>query len=180
MLKAAGCWKVSCTFLTQKERDSESVLDQFLARYYSSAQGRFTSADEFAGGPDEFCVLGKGDSKKQAYADITNPQSLNNFQYCYNSPLRYVDTDGHVVRLDNQTKADRREARGRLTFNLATNEKQYFTINHDRRTGANTLELKGIFGAPKVETSVLSLRLFESVLKSGKRCASISTLKVNL
>jgi RHS repeat-associated protein len=30
---------------TQKERDSESGLDYFLARYYLSAQGRFTSAD---------------------------------------------------------------------------------------------------------------------------------------
>src|SRR6185369_16041139 len=30
---------------TQKERDNESGLDYFLARYYSSAQGRFTSID---------------------------------------------------------------------------------------------------------------------------------------
>jgi RHS repeat-associated protein len=38
---------------TQKERDAESGLDYLLARYYSSAQGRFTSPDEFTGGPDE-------------------------------------------------------------------------------------------------------------------------------
>lgn len=31
---------------TGKERDAESGLDYFLARYYSNAQGRFTSADE--------------------------------------------------------------------------------------------------------------------------------------
>src|SRR6185436_250136 len=30
---------------TQKERDIESGLDYFLARYYSSTQGRFTSVD---------------------------------------------------------------------------------------------------------------------------------------
>ena len=30
------------TFLTQKERDIETNLDYFLARYYSSTQGRFT------------------------------------------------------------------------------------------------------------------------------------------
>ena len=34
---------------TQKERDNESGLDYFGARYYSSAQGRFTSADSYAG-----------------------------------------------------------------------------------------------------------------------------------
>jgi len=31
---------------TLKERDIETGLDYFLARYYSSAQGRFTSPDE--------------------------------------------------------------------------------------------------------------------------------------
>lgn len=35
---------------TGKERDAETGLDYFLARYYSSAQGRFTSPDEWAGG----------------------------------------------------------------------------------------------------------------------------------
>jgi hypothetical protein len=60
-------------------------------------QGRFTSTDEFKGGPDELWVLGSGDPEKQAlvYADITNPQSLNKYQYCFNNPLKYVDPDGH-------------------------------------------------------------------------------------
>jgi RHS repeat-associated protein len=31
---------------TSKERDIETALDYFLARYYSSAQGRFTSPDD--------------------------------------------------------------------------------------------------------------------------------------
>jgi RHS repeat-associated protein len=38
---------------TRKERDVETGLDYFLARYFSSTQGRFTSPDEFTGGPDE-------------------------------------------------------------------------------------------------------------------------------
>jgi RHS repeat-associated protein len=82
---------------TSKERDMESGLDYFLARYYSSAQGRFTSPDEFTGGPRELWVLGSGDSKKQAlpYAEITNPQTLNKYQYCLNNPIRYVDPNGH-------------------------------------------------------------------------------------
>ena len=35
---------------TGKERDAETGLDYFGARYMSSAQGRFASPDEFKGG----------------------------------------------------------------------------------------------------------------------------------
>ena len=82
---------------TQKERDFETGLDYFMARYYSSLQGRFLSPDEFKGGPQELYALGSGDPKQQAliYADVTQPQSLNKYQYTLNNPLRYVDQDGH-------------------------------------------------------------------------------------
>ncbi|HLG14959.1 MAG TPA: RHS repeat-associated core domain-containing protein, partial [Blastocatellia bacterium] len=83
---------------TQKERDSESGLDYFLARYYSSAQGRFTSPDEFTGGPHEIFEFAEDASSNPTfYADVTNPQSLNKYQYCYNNPLQYTDPDGHKV-----------------------------------------------------------------------------------
>ncbi len=79
---------------TQKERDNETGLDYFLARYYSSTQGRFTSPDEFSGGPTElFEDVDPHDPL--FYADILNPQSLNKYQYCLSNPLRYVDPDGH-------------------------------------------------------------------------------------
>ncbi|MEK6288885.1 MAG: RHS repeat-associated core domain-containing protein, partial [Acidobacteriota bacterium] len=64
---------------TQKERDSESGLDYFLARYYSSAQGRFTGTD-----PE---IIPK---------DISNPQAWNKYPYTFNNPLRYVDPDGQA------------------------------------------------------------------------------------
>ena len=81
---------------TQKERDSESGLDYFLARYYSSAQGRFTSADEFTGGPDDlFDFAEHASTNPTFYADIVDPQTLNKYQYALNNPLRYIDPDGH-------------------------------------------------------------------------------------
>jgi RHS repeat-associated protein len=88
-------------FLIQKERDSETGLDYFLARYYSSTQGQFTSPDEFTGGPDElFTFADDASNNPTFYADLTNPQSLNKYQYAYGNLLRFVDSDGHEPEPD--------------------------------------------------------------------------------
>jgi RHS repeat-associated protein len=73
-------------------------LDYFLARYYSSTQGRFTSPDEFTGGPDElYDFVDDAADNPTFYAELDNPQSLNKYQYTYGNPLRYVDPDGHGI-----------------------------------------------------------------------------------
>jgi RHS repeat-associated protein len=72
-----GVGKFHCAFLTQKERDIESGLDYFLARYYSSAQGRFTSIDP---------LLNSGRP--------WDPQTWNRYSYAHDNPLRYVDPSG--------------------------------------------------------------------------------------
>jgi RHS repeat-associated protein len=71
-------------------------LDYFLARYYSGAQGRFLSPDEFKGGPDD-ALSGRDITPPGPlpYADIGNPQSLNKYTYVLNNPLKYTDPDGH-------------------------------------------------------------------------------------
>ena len=62
---------------TGKERDAETGLDYFGARYMSSAQGRFTS-------PDPLLSSGRPD----------DPQSWNRYAYVSNNPLRYTDPFG--------------------------------------------------------------------------------------
>src|SRR5436853_1620018 len=85
---------------TSKERDSESGLDYFLARYYSSGHGRFTSPDEFRGGPTDLFDPSESPSPApMLYANPADPQSLNKYQYCYNNPLAAIDPDGHQPRL---------------------------------------------------------------------------------
>lgn len=79
---------------TQKERDQETGLDYFLARYYASSQGRFISPDEFPGGAVAV-FSATASSNPTFYADLTNPQTLNKYQYCLNNPLRYLDPYGH-------------------------------------------------------------------------------------
>ncbi len=68
---------------TGKERDQESGLDYFGARYYSSALGRFISSDWSAV------------PAPVPYADLRDPQSLNLYSYVRNRPTKVVDEDGH-------------------------------------------------------------------------------------
>jgi RHS repeat-associated protein len=68
---------------TGKERDIESGLDYFGARYYSSNMGRFMSPD-WADKPEAV-----------PYSDLHNPQSLNLYSYVNNNPLSKADKDGH-------------------------------------------------------------------------------------
>lgn len=66
---------------TGKERDTESGLDYFGARYYRSTIGRFTSPDSLGA----------------QVADSTNPQSWNFYSYGFNNPVRFTDPTGHFT-----------------------------------------------------------------------------------
>jgi RHS repeat-associated protein len=67
---------------TSKERDWETGLDYFGARYFSGAQGRWTSPD----------LVNVTDER------LRNPSStLNKYAYAANNPLKYVDPDGRDV-----------------------------------------------------------------------------------
>ena len=68
---------------TGKERDSESGLDEFGARYYGSSLGRFMIPD-WAEKPTTV-----------PYASFGNPQSLNLYSYVNNNPTTTRDPDGH-------------------------------------------------------------------------------------
>jgi len=73
-------------------------LDYFGARYMSSAQGRFTSPDEFKGGfLDAFTGQHEFQPGPLPYADVTDPQTLNKYAYVRNNPLRYTDPNGHCA-----------------------------------------------------------------------------------
>jgi RHS repeat-associated protein len=65
---------------TSKERDNETGLDYFGARYYASTQGRFTSTDP---------LLSTG------YPG--SPQTWNRYSYTLNNPLRLIDPTGMFV-----------------------------------------------------------------------------------
>jgi RHS repeat-associated protein len=70
---------------TAKERDSESGLDNFGARYDSSSMGRFMSP-EWSASPSPI-----------PYASLPYPQSLNLYSYVQNNPLKSTDPTGHCT-----------------------------------------------------------------------------------
>lgn len=87
-----------------KERDTESGLDYFGARYYGNVFGRFTSADSF--------------SKDSELAD---PQRWNLYSYVRNNPLKYVDEFGEELKFASpELEAVVTETRGQSpTFDQA-------------------------------------------------------------
>jgi len=75
---------------TGKERDTESGLDYFGVRYYGSNMGRFMSPDPSG----------------LAYADLSDPQSLNLYVYVRNNPLINIDPTGlDCVHINNNSGA---------------------------------------------------------------------------
>ncbi len=66
---------------TGKERDAETGLDYFGARYYASRVGRFTAVDPVV--PID--------------AALRDPQLWNRYAYVRNNPLRYTDPDGRCI-----------------------------------------------------------------------------------
>ena len=65
---------------TQKERDAESGLQYFEARFYLASHGRFTRVDPLA--------------IAETPAWLENPQKLNLYSYCSSRPMSFTDPTG--------------------------------------------------------------------------------------
>lgn len=75
----AGVLPAATQRFTGKERDAETGLDYFGARYYFGGMGRFLSVDPSAGS-----------------VSLVDPQTWNRFTYAKNSPFAFVDPDGRI------------------------------------------------------------------------------------
>jgi RHS repeat-associated protein len=69
-----------------KEREAQSELDYFGARYYGHNQYRFISVDP---------IINKDEA-------LANPQLWNLYAYCGNNPVTFFDPDGREIRTNNQ------------------------------------------------------------------------------
>jgi RHS repeat-associated protein len=67
---------------TGQEKDSETGLNYYDSRYYSSDIRRFSQPDDII-------------------QNVYDPQSLNRYSYVNNNPLRYTDPTGHAIVFAN-------------------------------------------------------------------------------
>jgi|GEM_PF-3001872 RHS repeat-associated protein len=74
---------------TGRERDPETGLDYFIARYFASMLGRFLSLDSTANSSSH------------------NPQSWNLYAYTLNNPLKYADPTGNTVEVTQCTEKEK-------------------------------------------------------------------------
>jgi len=88
---------------TGKERDGETGLDYFGARYMSSAHGRFTSADPYVFQFAAASHSNNSDEQNQLRDRyISNPQVWNKYAYGLNNPLKFVDPNGRCSQPTGQ------------------------------------------------------------------------------
>jgi RHS repeat-associated protein len=120
---------------TGKERDAETGLDFFGARYYSGAQGRFTSVDPVA-----------LSSKK-----IVDPQQLNMYAYARNNPLKYVDPNGEEVNLSQLDE----DERNKLIAAMQT--ESGLLLGYDSKSGLLKIKGKGKGGSDTYRSGLTAL-----------------------
>jgi RHS repeat-associated protein len=95
---------------TSKERDEETGLDYFGARYYLGPHARFMGVDP-----------------KMESAQMSQPQSWNRYSYVLNNPLTMIDPDGMGwveiggsigwdKDVDSQDEADKKYGKGKARY----------------------------------------------------------------
>jgi RHS repeat-associated protein len=121
---------------TSKERDNESGLDYFLARYYSSTQGRFTSVD-----PVSAVNYQQTFQRTKELRDfrlflrrLENPQTWNAYAYSLNNPLRFVDPNGEEI-VTNQAEVNEAIRKRKLEYERALLTQYAKTLAADIKKG---------------------------------------------
>jgi RHS repeat-associated protein len=135
-----------------KERDAETGLDYFYARYYSSAQARFTSSDS------------------PSYANRKNPQSWNLYAYALNNPISFADADGHEIVCANNSEQCKKDA-ATATGNAEAAKRVGVTITPTKHS------FLGIHWTTSRTTIAISgdIKSFRALGENAKRLADLVT-----
>jgi RHS repeat-associated protein len=144
---------------TGKERDSESGMDYFLARYYAGPMGRFLSVD-----PDNAGAL------------PDDPQSWNAYSYTRSNPLKYVDPTGEFFVV---ARRGRKQVQQFISTMLRTSQGRA-TINAIATSPLPVSFSRGKLSSVKNPGGTSSIDAGQSKLVSGNTPGAIGGVDVTL
>ncbi|MCK5231190.1 MAG: RHS repeat-associated core domain-containing protein, partial [Desulfobulbaceae bacterium] len=127
---------------TGKERDDESDLQYFEARYLVGHVGRFASVDPLYAEVD-----GADEEKFQKF--LSNPQEINLYHYALNNPIKYVDLNGldtYFVRRKFSKESDYQKDPNKAQPTDSLGHTYVVTTNIDPNTGKEVVEHTYSFG----------------------------------
>lgn len=145
---------------TGYERDTELRLDFAQARYYSSAQGRFTSTDP---------ILMKTHR-------LNDPQQFNLYAYARNNPLKFNDPNGEdITRVDTTRKyeftIERREGELLRQIQVSVTEVTSGYYYSDDKTPPSLIGTDVHATATAVNTDQANIRLTPEQLETAGKVA---------
>jgi RHS repeat-associated protein len=121
---------------TDQEKDNESGLYYFDARYFSPELGKFIQSDPMA-----LYLVNEQQLKnklgKELWEILSNPIALNAYAYANGNPVIYVDPNGEGANLFFFLPEDTQVAIGNWAENLYNNSSvARYAMDHPYQTGA--------------------------------------------
>lgn len=102
-----------------KERDNQTDLNYYEARYYGPELKHFTQADDIM-------------------PELDNPQDLNRYSYVHNNPMTFMDPDGHKKK-HHSKKEEKKLAKERAAKNA---EKKHAKKQEEKERSRKNTEKK--------------------------------------
>jgi len=145
---------------TGQLRDTESGLDYFNARYYSSFQGRFSSIDPI-------------NITNQRLAD---PQRINLYVYVRNNPLKFSDPSGMDLIIGEKDRSEAERAFKIIRLGLRKADRKHVKlVVGDGKNGF----AKGEFGVSVSKTHQSTSGNFQSVQKIANDAKDRAEVRIN-
>jgi RHS repeat-associated protein len=158
-----SCSTNSPIHFTGKERDSESGLDDFGARYFASTMGRFTSVDP---------IWVKIDR-------LVDPQRLNLYAYARNNPLTFLDLDGMDVTIGRCSIGTTQDCFNQLQAGLSKEDRDHVKlVTGDGKNGcANGVSCVVVDADYKSDSK--NFQVLQTLANDHSATATVDVLKPN-
>jgi RHS repeat-associated protein len=140
---------VSPNHFTGKERDAESGLDDFPARYFTSSMGRWMTPDIMGGHADDPQTLNKYAYARNNPVSLTDPTGLDSYLSCTHTDQNGSTCQQQTVGYDKDGNAQKAWVQGqtgdngKFTATLIGNDAKGNLVDKTTGTGSYTASVNG-------------------------------------